>query len=84
MVPLLAGAAAAAQAFEGSALGQLFRPMFNTLPGDGGAFGGGAGESAWRPMLTDAIARQVAAHGGLGLAAPVLQQLLQVQEKAAP
>ncbi len=83
MVPLVAtGVAAAARAFEGNALGQLFAPMFDTLASDGGPFGGGAGEAAWRPMLTDAIGRQVAAKGGLGLAAPVMQQLLQAQEHA--
>lgn len=87
MVPLMASgvaAAAAARAFEGNALGQLFAPMFDTVASDGGPFGGGAGEAAWRPMLTDAIGRQVAAKGGLGLAAPVLHQLLQAQEHKAP
>lgn len=83
MVPLVAGAAAAAQAFEGNALGQLFGPMFDTVNSAGGPFGGGAGEAAWRPMLTDAIGRTVAAHGGLGLAAPVMHQLLQAQENQA-
>jgi len=81
VAPLLkTGVQAAAQAFEGSALGQLFAPMFDTLPADGGAFGGGAGEAAWRPLLTDALGKQVAASGGLGLAAPVMQSLLQAQE----
>lgn len=84
MVPLvMAGIHAAAQAFEGNALGQLFAPMFDTLPANGGAFGGGIGESAWRPLLTDALGKQVAASGGLGLAAPVMQSLLQAQEHGA-
>jgi Rod binding domain-containing protein len=43
-------------------------------------FGGGDGESAWRPMLTQAIAKQMAAHGGIGLAVPVLRQILIMQE----
>lgn len=80
MVPLIAGVTAAAQTFEGSALGQLFAPMFDTVDTSGGPFGGGVGESTWRPLLTDAIGQQVAASGGLGLAAPVMQQLLHVQE----
>lgn len=79
----VAAAAQAAQAFEANALGQLFGPMFDTLDSTGGTFGGGAGEAAWRPMLTDAIAKQAAAHGGIGLAAPVMRQLLAAQEKAA-
>ncbi len=82
MIPVVMGVAAAAKAFEGNALGQLFAPMFDTLDSSGGPFGGGVGESAWRPMLTDAIGQQVAAKGGLGLAAPVMQQLLHAQEKA--
>ncbi len=77
-----AAAQAAGQAFEGSVLGRLFAPMFDTLPADAGAFGGGAGESAWRPMLTDAIGQAAAAAGGIGLAAPVMQQLLRAQEAA--
>lgn len=83
MVPLVAGVAAAAKAFEGNALGQLLAPMFNTVDSSGGPFGGGVGESTWRPMLGDAIAQQMAAKGGLGLAAPVMRQLLQAQEGPA-
>ena len=87
MVPVVAAGAAAvakaAQAFEGNALGQLFAPMFDTVATDGGPFGGGAGEAAWRPLLTEAIGQQAAAHGGIGLAQPVMQQLLHAQEAAA-
>lgn len=45
-----------------------------------GMFGGGDGESAWRPMLTQAIAKQMAEHGGIGLAVPVFRQILTMQE----
>lgn len=83
MIPVVLGAAAAAQGFEANVLGQLFAPMFNTLDSSGGAFGGGAGETAWRPMLTEAIGKQAAAKGGIGLAAPVLHQMLAAQEAAA-
>jgi len=69
-----------AQDFEAMALGQLLAPMFDTIDTSKGMFGGGAGESAWRPMLTQAIAKQMAAHGGLGLAAPVFHQILVMQE----
>ncbi len=79
MIPLLLGAAAqAAQGFEANVLGQLFAPMMDTVAA--GAFGGGAGETAWRPMLTQAIGQQAAAKGGIGLAAPVLRQMLAAQE----
>lgn len=80
MIPKVTDVATAARAFEGNMLSQLFAPMFDTVDSADGAFGGGAGEAAWRPMLTDAIAQAAAAHGGLGLAAPVMQQLLHAQE----
>jgi len=75
-----AALARAAQAFEANALSQLLAPMFDTVDTAHGAFGGGEGEAAWRPMLVDAIAKQIAAHGGLGLAGPVLRQMMQMQE----
>lgn len=78
--PRTARAWKAAQDFEAVTLGQLLGPMFATVtPGDG--FGGdGEAESTWRPMLTQEIARQMASHGGLGLAVPVFRQMLQMQE----
>ena len=72
----------AAQDFEAIALGQFLAPMFDTVDTSKSVFGGGAGESAWRPMLTQEMARQVAAHGGLGLAVPGFNQILRMQEQA--
>jgi flagellar protein FlgJ len=72
----------AAQDFEAMALGQFLAPMFDTVDTSKNVLGGGAGESAWRPMLTQEMARQVAAHGGLGLAVPVFNQMLRMQEQA--
>jgi Rod binding domain-containing protein len=72
-----------ARDFEAMAIGQLLAPMFATVDTAHGLFGGGAAEEAWRPMLADAIARQFAAQGGLGLARPVYDALLRVQERQA-
>ena len=72
----------AATAFEATTIAQLLQPMFDTVDSAHGVFGGGEGEAAWRPMLVDAVAKQSAAQGGLGLAAPVLRQMLQMQEMA--
>jgi len=80
--PAVAKAWDAAQKFEAMAIGQLLAPMFNTVDSAKGKFGGGDGEAAWRPMLTDAMAKQMAAHGGLGLAVPVFRQMLMMQEAA--
>jgi flagellar protein FlgJ len=71
----------AAKDFEAMALGQLLAPMFDTVDMAHSAFGGGEAESAWRPMLVDAIGRQMAAHGGIGLATPVFNAMLQAQER---
>ena len=69
-----------AQDFEAMAIGQLLQPMFNTVDMAHSAFGGGEAEGAWRPMLVDAIGKQMAAHGGIGLAAPVFSAMQRAQE----
>jgi flagellar protein FlgJ len=71
----------AAKDFEAMALGQLLAPMFATVDTAHSAFGGGEAEATWRPMLIDAIGKQMAAHGGLGLAAPVFAAMLHAQEQ---
>jgi Rod binding domain-containing protein len=73
--------AKAAQDFEAMAIGQLLQPMFDTLNAGGGAFGGGAGEEAWKPLLVQEYAKQIAAHGGIGLAGPVYEAMLRMQER---
>jgi flagellar protein FlgJ len=73
----------AAKDFEAMTLGQLLAPMFDTVDTAHGMFGGGDGEAAWKPMLTQELARQVAMHGGLGLAVPVFQQMLRMQETSS-
>ena len=69
-----------AQDFEAMALSQMLTPMFATVDTSAGPFGGGEGEQAFKPFLTDAIARQMQAHGGIGLAMPVWQQMMRLQE----
>jgi peptidoglycan hydrolase FlgJ len=71
----------AAQDFEAMAIGQLLQPMFETIDTAHSFFGGGAGEEAWRPMLVDAIGKQMAANGGIGLAVPVFNAMLRAQEQ---
>ena len=71
----------AAQDFEAMAIGQLLAPMFDTIDHSKTMFGGGDGEAAWRPMLVSSLAKQMAASGGLGLARPVMQQLIRIQEQ---
>ena len=70
----------AAQQFEAMAIGQMLTPMFNTVDAAHGPFGGGDAEAAWQPMLVDALGKQIATHGGLGLAQPVYDAMLRAQE----
>ncbi|WP_439595631.1 rod-binding protein [Falsiroseomonas sp.] len=64
----------AAQDFEAQALGALLQPMFQGLDTKA-PFGGGAAEGQWRPMLVDAIAKDLAKTGGLGIGEAVLREL---------
>ncbi len=70
----------AAQDFEAMTLNQFLTPMFDTVDTSGGPFGGGEGETSWKPMMIDAMAKNMAKAGGLGLAAPVFRQMIQMQE----
>ncbi len=70
----------AAQDFEAMALNQLLSPMFATVDNAHGAFGGGNGEETWKPMMVQEMARNMARHGGIGLAVPVYNQMLRMQE----
>jgi Rod binding domain-containing protein len=73
----------AARDFTAVAIGELLAPLFETLPKDGGAFGGGQGEAAWRPMLVQEIAKSMAQNGGLGITTLVTQAMLRLQENGS-
>ncbi len=73
----------AAQDFEAMALGQMLQPMFETVNTGAGPFGGGQGEESWQKMLTQELAKRISRSGGLGLAVPVYQQILKMQEQAS-
>ncbi len=64
------------------ALNQLLTPMFTTVDSAHGAFGGGDGEETWKPMMVQELAKAMSRHGGLGLAVPVYNQMLRMQEIA--
>lgn len=79
--PRTAQAWKAAKDFEAMTLAQMLTPMFDTVDTSSGPFGGGPGEQAFKPFFTEAIARQMASRGGLGLAVPVFHQMLSIQEQ---
>ena len=69
----------AAEDFTAVALNEMLKPIFDTSDSSDGLFGGGAGERAFRPMMVNEVAKQIARGGGLGLAEPVYQQMLWLQ-----
>ena len=71
---------AAAQDFEAVTLNEFLKPMFDTVDLSAGPLGGGDGETQWKPMLIDAMAKKIAHSGGLGIAQPVFRQMIQMQE----
>jgi Rod binding domain-containing protein len=70
----------AAEDFTAVALNEMLKPMFDTADTSKGPFGGGPAEEQFKPMIISEIAKQIAHSGGLGLAEPVYQQMLRLQE----
>jgi flagellar protein FlgJ len=70
-----------ARDFEAMALGEFLKPMFDTVDSKANLFGGGEAEKTWKPMLIDEIGKQIAATGGLGLAVPIHDAMLRMQER---
>lgn len=64
--------------FETMFVNAMLAPMFETLPTDG-PFGGGSAEDSMRSFHTDAMAREIARKGGLGIADAVQRQLIAMQ-----
>ncbi len=69
-----------ARDFEAMALGEFLKPMFETSDTKKNLFSGGDAEQTWKPMLVDEIGKQIAATGGLGLAGPIHDAMLRMQE----
>ncbi len=64
-----------AQAFETMAISQLLQPMFDSVDTPDALFGGSPAEKTWQPFLLNAIATQMEADGGLGLAGQITATL---------
>lgn len=72
---------AAAHKFEAMAIGELLKPMFDTVDLSSNPFGGGPAEQAWQPMLVNSIAQEIGKSGGFGLASAIHDALLRQQEQ---
>ncbi len=69
----------AAESFEGQVLALMLKPIFATANTARSAFGGGAAEEQWQPMMTEAYATRMAQAGGLGLRDMVLGHMIRIQ-----
>jgi Rod binding domain-containing protein len=71
-----------AKDFEAMALGEMLKPMFDTVDTSKGLFGGGIGEATWKPMMVEEMAKSIAQGGGVGIADEVMKEMLSLQDKA--
>jgi Rod binding domain-containing protein len=67
-----------AQSFEASFLSSMMQEMFEGTEASA-PFGGGPGETMFRSVLTEAMAKQVVKAGGVGIAASVEREMLKLQ-----
>ncbi len=68
----------AAENFEASFLSVMLAQMFKGVETEA-PFGGGQGEEMFKSFFTDAVAKQVARSGGIGLSATVEREMLKMQ-----
>ncbi|WP_309090301.1 rod-binding protein [Phenylobacterium sp.] len=68
----------AAEQFEAQFLSVMLQPMFEGTEPDG-MFSGGAGETMFRSLMTEAMGKQMTKAGGIGLADTVQREILKLQ-----
>ena len=70
-----------AREFEAVFLNEMLQNMFTGLD-EGGTYGNEEGSDAWKSMLINEYANTMSQSGGIGIAASVHSQLLELQENA--
>jgi len=68
----------AAEKFEGQFLSFMLQQMFEGVKAEE-PFGGGHGEEMFRSLMTEAMGKQMAKKGGIGLADTVQREILKMQ-----
>ncbi len=66
-----------AHAFEASFISVMLGQMFEGVKAS--TFGGGEGEDAFKSFLTDAMAKSMTKHGGIGLSKTMSAEILKLQ-----
>jgi Rod binding domain-containing protein len=69
----------ASKDFETSFLSVMLGQMFEGVNQSDTPFSGGAGEKAFQSFMSDAMAKQMVARGGVGLAPTVQKEMLKLQ-----
>jgi Rod binding domain-containing protein len=69
---------ATAKQFEAQFLSVMMGQMFEGTEASA-PFGGGEAEATFRSFLTDAFAKSVSKHGGIGLAKDISKEMLKMQ-----
>ena len=67
-----------AKKFEASFLGIMLQQMFEGVE-TAAPFGGGPGEAMFKSFMTDAMAKKMTDHGGIGIANSVSREMLKLQ-----
>ena len=67
-----------AEKFEGSFLSIMLQQMFEGVE-TSAPFGGGPGETMFKSFMTEAMAKKMAAHVGVGIADQVGREMLKLQ-----
>jgi flagellar protein FlgJ len=68
----------AAQKFEGQFLSFMLQQMFEGVKAEE-PFGGGHGEEMFRSLMTEAMGKQMAKKGGIGLSDTIQREILKMQ-----
>jgi flagellar protein FlgJ len=71
----------AAQDFESVFIAEMLKPMFEGISTEA-PFGGGKGEEVFRDMMVQEYGKIIARTGSIGIAGPVKEAMIQMQETA--
>ena len=72
-----------AKAFESQLISQMLQPIFDGLQTDG-EFDGGQAEGTYRSFMVEAMGKQMARSGGIGVAHAVEREMLKMQGLSDP
>ncbi|HEY8964149.1 MAG TPA: rod-binding protein [Alphaproteobacteria bacterium] len=72
---------AAAKDFEAMFIGEMLKPMFETVQTDE-LFGGGEAEDTWKGLMVEEYGKQITRSGGIGLSDDIKTKMIEMQEQA--